>query len=261
MGLSRKDLAELRVAKERLEHPGLAINLASLVGTPVEYALKKLPGPVSTRIESATRGALRTALKAALATLRGGGVRGRSADFAHKIASAASGAAGGFFGFAALAIELPVSTTIMLRSIADIARSEGEDLTDPESALACLEVFALGGRNASDNEADSAYFLIRAELAQQVASAANYLLKKGAADQGAPVLVRLLSRIASRFSIPVSQKAAAQAVPLIGAAGGALLNTVFIAHFQNVARGHFVVRRLERKHGIDEVRAAYLELG
>jgi hypothetical protein len=33
----------------------------------------------------------------------------------------------------------------MLRSIADIARSEGEDLSDPEAALSCVEVFALGG--------------------------------------------------------------------------------------------------------------------
>jgi EcsC protein family len=47
--------------------------------------------------------------------------------------------AGGTFGLAALPVELPVSTTIMLRSIADIARSEGEDLSDPETALACVE--------------------------------------------------------------------------------------------------------------------------
>jgi hypothetical protein len=33
----------------------------------------------------------------------------------------------------------------MLRSIADIARSEGEDLADPETALVCAELFALGG--------------------------------------------------------------------------------------------------------------------
>jgi hypothetical protein len=58
-----------------------------------------------------------------------------------------SGAIGGAFGLTALAVELPLSTAIMLRSIADIARSEGEDLTMVESRLACLEVFALGGRS------------------------------------------------------------------------------------------------------------------
>jgi hypothetical protein len=73
-------------------------------------------------------------------------------------------------------------------------------------------------------------------------------------------MVRLISQIAARFSIPVSQKAAAQAVPLVGAAGGALINTLFIGHFQDVARGHFIVRRLERTHGAEQVRAAYIAL-
>lgn len=257
--LARTDLVALRRAKDLLEHPGLAITLASLVGAPVEFALKKLPGKIAARIESATHAALRAALKTALATLGKPSRAPRSADLAHKLASAASGAAGGFFGVSAIALELPLSTTIMLRSIADIARSEGEDLAAPEGALACLEVFALGGRTASDNEADSAYFLIRAELARELSRAAEFLLQKGFAQKGAPVLVRLLSRIAARFTVPVSQKVAAQALPIIGAAGGALLNTVFIAHFQGMARGHFVVRRLERKYGADLVRLAYLE--
>jgi hypothetical protein len=51
----------------------------------------------------------------------------------HKALAAASGAVGGGFGLAALPVELPISTIIMLRSIGDFARSEGEDLTDPES--------------------------------------------------------------------------------------------------------------------------------
>src|ERR1700746_681884 len=68
-----------------------------------------------------------------------------NSQFLHRALATASGAAGGTFGLAALPVELPVSTTIMLRSIADIARSEGEDLSDPEAALACVEVFALGG--------------------------------------------------------------------------------------------------------------------
>jgi EcsC protein family len=67
----------------------------------------------------------------------------------------ASGAAGGAFGLPTLPIELPVSTIIMLRSIADIARNEGEDLSDPETALSCLEVFALGGRAKSDDASES----------------------------------------------------------------------------------------------------------
>ena len=52
----------------------------------------------------------------------------------------------------------------------------------------------------------------------------------------------------------VTQKFAAQMVPVIGAFGGAVVNYAFIDHFQDVARGHFTVRRLERSYGKDEVR-------
>jgi hypothetical protein len=69
--------------------------------------------------------------------------------------------------------------------------------------------------------------------------------------------MRLITAIAARFGIVVSEKAAAQAVPVLGAAGGALINTIFIDHFQDTARGHFIVRRLERNYGQDLVRQEY----
>jgi hypothetical protein len=55
----------------------------------------------------------------------------------------------------------------------------------------------------------------------------------------------------------VSEKVAAEAVPIVGAAGGAVINLLFIDHFQNMARGHFIVRRLERAYGAELVRAEY----
>jgi len=36
-----------------------------------------------------------------------------------------------------------------------------------------------------------------------------------------------------------------------------MVNTVFIGHYQDMARGHFIVRRLEKIYGADPVRAAY----
>ena len=75
--------------------------------------------------------------------------------------------------------------------------------------------------------------------------------------EGAPFLVRFLTQIASRFGVVVSQKIAAQAVAVVGALGGAAVNLAFIEHFQDVARGHFTVRRLERVYGADAVRAEY----
>ena len=53
----------------------------------------------------------------------------------------------------------------------------------------------------------------------------------------------------------VSQKVAAQAVPLIGAAGGGAINVLFMNHFQQMARSHFIVRRLERAYGAEVIRA------
>ena len=58
-------------------------------------------------------------------------------------------------------------------------------------------------------------------------------------------------------STPDYPKLAAQAVPVLGAVGGAAVNTAFMDHFQAIARGHFTVRRLERRYGKAVVREAY----
>jgi hypothetical protein len=139
---------------------------------------------------------------------------------------ATSGGIGGFFGLLAMSIELPISTTIILRSIADIARSEKENINSDETKIACIEVFALGGPTSSDGASESGYFTVRAALAQSVTKAAEYLAEKGLSEEAAPALVRLIIRIAERFSIQVTEKAAAQAIPAIGAAGGAIINTI-----------------------------------
>jgi hypothetical protein len=145
----------------------------------------------------------------------------------------------------------------MLRSIAEIARAEGEDLSLPEARLACLEVFALGGHAESDDAAETGYYGIRLALALPVTQAACHITEHGLAGRSAPVLVDLLRAIGERFGIVVGQKTAAQLVPLIGAAGGAAVNLVFMSHFQEMARGHFVVRALERRYGTDLVQANY----
>jgi len=208
------------------------------------------------KVGEVTQAALSKAVHAAVFTMKD--VPGeRASNIWHNIAVATTGGIGGFFGLLGLAVELPISTTIMLRSIADIARSEGEIISKIESKLACIEVFALGGPSKSDNASESGYFVIRAALARSVTKAAEYIAEKGLVEEGAPVLVRLIIKIAERFSIQVSEKAAAQAIPAIGAAGGALINALFIDHFQDMARGHFIVRRLERKYGKEIVEATY----
>ena len=256
--MTPEDLAALRTAVRLLEHPGLAARLTNLVGKPVELIGDALPAAASRAIATATAKGLEAALKVALRTMQRTPHAG--SQLLHKALAAASGAAGGAFGLATLPIELPVSTIIMLRSIADIARSEGEDLSEPEPALSCVQVFALGGRAGSVNASESGYFAARGMLAKSVTEAARFIAERGVIEEGAPVLVRFIAQVASRFGIVVTQKIAAQTVPVVGALGGAAVNYAFIEHFQEVARGHFTVRRLERVYGKTIVRTEYERL-
>ena len=257
MAIDRDELDDLRRARALLENPGLAAKFSSYLGSPLERGMKLLPAKMQKAIHASTETALKKALEYAVKSLSKRGA-GASSDKLHKLAAAASGAAGGAFGLPALAIELPLSTTIMLRSIADIAVAEGEDLGDIDTQLSCLTVFALGSDTASsDDAAESGYFAARTALAEAVQEAMKHLAKKGLGKTGGPALVRLIALIGSRFGVSVSEKAAAQMVPVLGAAGGALINTLFIGHYQDMARGHFIVRRLERRHGETAVREAY----
>jgi EcsC protein family len=256
--MTEADLAALQKAVELLEHPGFAARLTNMLGKPIELIGTALPASASRLITTATAKALELALAAALRTMRGR-ADGGSPRF-HRVLAAATGAAGGAFGLASLPMELPVSTVVMLRSIAEIARSEGEDLSHSEAALACIQVFALGGRPGSSDASESGYYAVRGMLAKSVTQAARFIAERGVVEEGSPILVRFITQVASRFGVVVTQKAAAQAVPVIGALGGAAVNYAFIEHFQDMARGHFIVRRLERAYGKNLVHREYERL-
>ena len=258
VSFSDLDREALAAAVRRLESPSLAGRLAELAGKPVGLVQWALPANASTAVAKLAKQALERALGVALFSLQNRRfIGGRKL---HSGLACTSGVIGGAFGLAALAVELPVSTTIMLRAIAAIAQEEGEDLTDPRTGLACLEVFALGGPAADQTGMEADYFAVRAILARGLVEIADLGIDKGAISEGAPVLVRFLTQIASRFGIVVSQKIAAQAVAVVGAVGGAAVNLAFIEHFQGIARGHFTVRRLERVHGADTVHREYERL-
>ncbi|MEI6737051.1 MAG: EcsC family protein [Pseudomonadota bacterium] len=261
MTLSKSELSDLKRAKVLLENPGLAARLSTMLGAPLERGIAMLPARFQSAVQKASEAAMMKALDVAVKSINDHPVVPRaSKDRLHKIAAATSGALGGAFGLLALSVELPVSTTIMLRSIADIAKSEGENIQHIETRLACLTVFALGGKSDKDDAAESGYFAARVAMAGAVSEAAKFLAEKGMSKTGAPALIRLTSMLASRFGVVVSEKAAVQAVPIVGAASGALINTLFIEHFQNMARGHFIVRRLEKIHGAEPVKLAYQQL-
>lgn len=254
--LSPSDYADLQTALNKLETQSFAMKVASRLGMPIEALLQRLPGPAQSVIQKAADKALEHSLRIAVKAHRPNtpaAVYKRS----HTAAAAVTGAVGGFFGLAGLVVELPVTTTVMLHSIVEIARSQGETFATPESGLACLEVFALGPQKTHREAQESAYYATRTALAQVTREAVSYVTQKGLAKESAPALVSFLGRIAARFGIEVSEKVAAEMVPIAGAVGGLTLNIMFSHHFQSLAEGHFVVRRLERKYGSDVVRRAY----
>ena len=259
MPLTTSDIDELRHAKLLLENPGLVARLSDALGTPLEKGFGMLPKKWGKVVNEAASKAIAKAMDVALRTLNQGPV-GHSSNGWHKLAVGASGALGGAFGLSTLLIELPVSTTIMLRSIADVARSEGEDLSAPEAQLECVQVLALGGRSGQDDAAETGYFAARAAMAQAVSEAARQVAQKGLVHSKGAALVQLIAQVSARFSVNVSEKVVAQAVPVLGAVGGAVINTLFMEHFQKMARGHFIVRRLERLHGAEEVKMVYAGL-
>lgn len=260
MELTAVDREALLAAKLVLEHPGVAARAAELIGYPIERGIESLPPSVQRAIARATRSALTLGLHIAVSTLNKRPGRAASPMF-HKVVGSVTGAAGGFLGFAALPAELPISTIIILRSIADVARSEGEDLHDMETRLACLEVLALGGgREESYRSAETGYYAARFGMAQSFKKAVAHVGQHGLGKKLAPPVVDWLARVAARFSVQVSQELLVKAIPFVSAASGAAINALFVQHFQDVARAHFTIRRLERRYGVGPVHGWYTEL-
>jgi hypothetical protein len=254
--MNESDLNRLEEAARLLENPAWIAKITNIVGMPIEWAIAKLPHGAGLIIRNAAEKAITKALGVAVSTLDRN-YRGEPFKWMHRLAVAATGGAGGFFGLPGLVIELPLSTVIMLRAIADIARAEGEDIGAIDAQLACVQVFALVGTARIDGATETGYYAVRVALTRALTEAGEFIAEKGLVEQGAPALVRLIARIASRFGVIVSEKAAAEAVPIVGAVGGAAINVLFINHFQSMARGHFIVRSLERIWGEEAVKMEY----
>jgi hypothetical protein len=257
--MEKKDWNDLRTAVRLLENPGVSIRLINLIGYPIEGFIRVLPRWIGQVIGKTAAKAVGTAFYAALSTMDKKN-RGKPSRFIHRTMVVVSGAVGGFFGLPGLIVELPISTTLMLRSIADIARSEGEVLSSVDTHLACITVFAIGGRSLADNAADAAYYAVRAALTRTLSEAAEFIAQRGMVEEGTPIVIRVMANVASRFGVILTDKMAAEMIPILGALGGALINLLFISHFQSAAQGHFIVRRLERKYGEEPVKREYEKL-
>ena len=256
--LSRAHQQALARAVDVLENPNFAARLADYAGAPVNRIVQMLPRPAGRGLSKAVEVAMGRCLRTAIASLEPE-AQSPSATWFSTAMVGVTGGVSGFLGVAALAVELPLTTTIMLRAIADIARHNGEDLARLDARLACLQVFALGARRTAVRT-DLGYFAARALLTRLTGNSAAYVVERSAAELSGVMLSGLVAEIVSRFGIVVSDRIAASALPVVGAIGGATVNVVFMNHFQEIARGHFTVRRLEREYGAETVRLHYAEL-
>jgi len=241
----------LRTAFLILERPGFAARISEAAGKPVHRALRMTPRSIETPLVRAIEAALTRALDLAIRSLVDAPGR-EGGSFA---LAGASGAISGFFGAGALALELPMTTTLILRAIAEVARRHGEDLSKFEPRIQCVAVLGLAAQGRESP--DVGYFAARAAFGRLISGASVALFERGAASSSAPVTGAIIEAIAPRFGVVVSERAAASALPVLGVIGGATLNMLFVRHFQRTAHGHFTIRRLERLYGPKLVGAYY----
>ena len=253
---------ELAWSYRQLEHPSMASRLSDVLASPFEEVMKLLPRDWRKWLDRSAEFSMRRILSLAVGSMSvpyRPDLAPPSQDWAHKAMIAGTGAVGGFFGPITTLAELPIATGLMMRSIAAIARSEGEDpYHRRETRLACIQVFALGGRTRDDEDAEIGYYGLRLTLGLHFENVMEFA---GKADgPHIPAVIQAVRAVAARFSVVVTDKLAALMVPVAGALSGAALNLMFIQHYQDVARGHFIVRRLEREYGVDRIRDAYQAL-
>ena len=234
--------AELAVAAARLRTGGgMLFRMADLMGGAMGRSVRLgartlgLAPDIESKVRDLAGLALRRAFDIAVVRLKDETTPNPAVTRAVVIAS---GAVGGFLGMGGFLPDVSVTTLVIMRSIARIAQEEGEDLADEETRRACLQVFALAPGGDTTTESDFGYFSARLMA------------------QGRPI-VFMIGEVAGRYGLSLSQKLALQAVPIVGAVSGAALNNAFLGHYREAARAHFVVRRLERAFGVEEVRRAW----
>ncbi len=217
-----------RLARRYLDAGGLGMELMSIAGDGAEGLIGRLPEFLRGRMDRLTRTALERAFGAAAGSRRV--LRDRGDRF-NRVASTLSGAAGGVAGLPGAMIELPVTITLLLRAILDIAAEHGLDPDGEDVRIECLRIFAAAGPMTEDDSTDLGLLAARLSITGQT-------------------LQGLISRVAPRLSVSMGQKLAAQAAPVFGAVVGASINYTFVRYYQELARVHFGIIRLADETGI-----------
>lgn len=215
--------AELTLLANRYQSAGgVGIQVLNLIGGQADNLLDRLPDVVRTRLEDGTEKALHVAMRAAHGSR---GVISDQPGWLNAAVATAMGAAGGFGGLPGALAELPVTTTVLLRTIQDVAVEHGFDPSAENVQFDCIRVLSAAGPLQDDDGADLAFFATRASL------------------QGVAVQT-LIARVAPRLAAVLGQKLAAQTVPVLGALAGAATNYAYTSYYQQIAHVHFRIRAL-----------------
>lgn len=215
---------------------GPVISLVNAFGGSLERYLTAVPAPLRDRVEGATTRALELAFGVAAQGDRVPGLR-RGGSVA---AVMATGAAGGAGGLPTALAELPVTITVMLHAIRQVAAEAGYDPDDPAIKAECLTVFAAGSPLSRDDGVNTAFLSSRLALS-------------------GPTMRALIARVAPRLAAALAPKLAAQSVPVLGAVAGAALNAAFLNYYREIARIRFALYRLSETHGAERVLARFAQ--
>ncbi|MBB94036.1 MAG: protein EcsC [Rhodobacteraceae bacterium] len=215
--------AELdRLAARYRAASGPALRVLNMAGSQADALIDRLPAGVRDNLVDATEAALRLSMRAADSSRAAVPDQKRWVNTA---VASALGAAGGFGGAPTALMELPVTTTLLLRSIQGAARAEGFDPAAESVTFDCIRVLSAAGPLEDDDGADLGFYTLRMTLT-------------GGAVQ------KMISAVAPRLALVMGQKLATQTVPILGAVAGATTNYVYARYYQDIALVHFGLRRL-----------------
>ena len=170
--------AELdRLADQYRTADGIAVNLLNRVGASAESALDRLPVPMRQTLAEAVERALSGAMYAAEWSRR---IVPNQQPWVYITLATATGAAGGLGGLPTSLIEIPVTTTMILRAIQEVAAREGFDPTAENVKFDSIRVLSAAGPLDEDDGADLGFFSMRLALngpmKHQIAAVAQRLL-------------------------------------------------------------------------------------
>lgn len=272
---TKEELRFIEDAAKFFEDPSVFVKGLNLLSSGVEKAQNLLPVKAKETISKAVKVSLEKAVLVSAKTISKDKAeltfdeatdKSKINGWMHTAGAAALGGVSGFVGLAALPVELPITTLVMLRSIVDTAKNYGLDINSPEIQLECVFVFSMGSDSPKDDESMSVYYTSRYAF-ERLVREASVILGTQTAKQiltsiengTGNALIRLIAEVAAVFEVRITKKLIAQSVPIVGAVAGAAINSFFADYFKSAAQFHFGLRRLEIDKGRDETQKIFDE--